>query len=714
MDTTFKSIPAYITTDPTTSKKVVKLPKNWSNEWTYDETPNAVAIKTGKDSDLFVVDCDSELSAKIIAAFDVKPSVISPNGYHFYFHHQEELKTGSNKNLSIDTRGNGGLIFQGAYTTHDGVEKTYQVLSDERQPMPSKLLTFLKDNGFGKVTDTPATPATTTVPEDHTQKQLELIDTLVQKSNDAIKGNRSEVDYGVICKLIELGLSKDNIQERLRLVGKFRECGDRYFESTYQRATEKTKYIPNLKSEDVVITEVLSDKSNSQILEEHYVHDVVWNRQRRKFYRFGSLDTWEEFPIEELEHEAAKLLDDSIRAEIQTEYSKGKFQDNRLKTLYSHHRYSNSTRGIQQAVIQFRNAVSISDSLFDSKPHLVVLENGTYDLKERKFRESRKSDYITKRFNFYYDPEAKCESWDKFISETLSDPELRNYMKKFLGYSLSGYTDIQKAFFWYGIGANGKSVLREFITSMWGAYSYIANTSLFTLGGPSGGATPEKANLKSKRIALSEELQDNQRMNEAEVKALTGGDTISARHLYQDLIEFKPSHKLVMIGNHKPIIHGTDHSIWRRMALIEFSNVVPEDKQIDQSVLLERFYDERAGILNWLIEGWNDYKTEGLKEPSIIKEKTKEYKDSMDMVQEFIYDCCELDMRLDVEEKDLYSVPATDLYKAYRSWCDENGETFKLTSTKFGRNLADKRLTKKRTMHGNQYLGIRLSGPQAY
>jgi putative DNA primase/helicase len=119
-----------------------------------------------------------------------------------------------------------------------------------------------------------------------------------------------------------------------------------------------------------------------------------------------------------------------------------------------------------------------------------------------------------------------------------------------------------------------------------------------------------------------------------------------------------------MATNHKPVIKGTDHGIWRRIKLIPFTTRIPDEKQ--DKHLEDKLKAEASGILNWLLEGTCRWRQGGLKAPAVILSATDEYRGEMDVIGNFLKECC--------LQKPEVSIRIRELFKAYQEWCDENNE----------------------------------------
>ena len=200
---------------------------------------------------------------------------------------------------------------------------------------------------------------------------------------------------------------------------------------------------------------------------------------------------------------------------------------------------------------------------------------------------------------------------------------------------------------------------------------------------PSGNANSDIARLKGARLVTSVEPNEGMRLNEGLLKQITGDDMITARKLYGDEFEFRPQFKLWITMNHKPEIRGTDIGIWRRIRLIPFTKVIPEDK-VDKN-LSDKLTKEMPDILAWIKEGYRLWKYEGLDKPKAVLDSVKEYQNETDVISAFL-------------DSDYITkggeVKASQLYAVYCKWAGENGE-FKMSSKRFGLEMSQ-RFTKRK------------------
>jgi len=274
---------------------------------------------------------------------------------------------------------------------------------------------------------------------------------------------------------------------------------------------------------------------------------------------------------------------------------------------------------------------------------------------------------------------------------------LMTYMQRLVGYCLTGSTREHVLPFLYGSGANGKSTFVSAILDLLGTDYAIKAPAELLLARRGESHPTERADLHGKRFVACVEVDDGRRMAESLVKELTGGDRIRARRMREDFWEFSPTHKVWLAANHRPIIRGTDHGIWRRVKLIPFNVMIPEEEQ--DKDLPEKLKGELSGILNWAVRGCQRWLSNGLEEPTAVRSATSEYRDDMDLIGKFIKARCVVG--------DEHQAGATELHKAYRDWCESTGER-PANQTVFGTNLTERGIGRRSTRRGIKRLGIAL------
>ncbi|MDE5861449.1 MAG: hypothetical protein K2H28_04570, partial [Ruminococcus sp.] len=296
-------------------------------------------------------------------------------------------------------------------------------------------------------------------------------------------------------------------------------------------------------------------------------------------------------------------------------------------------RSNNSKRAM---VKEMEHLVAVSPAELDADRTLVNARNGVINLNDFTVSE-HKSDFLMTRMLGTSIPEnpKKPEKWLAFLDQIFSsDKELIRYIQKALGYSLSGDTSEQCAFFLYGTGRNGKSTFLEVVRKIMGDYATNIQPESIMVKASTNTANSDIARLKGARLVTSVEPNEGMRLNEGLIKQLTGDDMITARKLYGDEFEFRPEFKLWMATNHKPTIRGTDLGIWRRIHIIPFSVTIPE-QAVDRK-LPHKLEEELPDILAWTVEGYKLWKMEGLRKPKVIEDAVEEYRNEMDVISAFL------------------------------------------------------------------------------
>lgn len=355
--------------------------------------------------------------------------------------------------------------------------------------------------------------------------------------------------------------------------------------------------------------------------------------------------------------------------------------------------------GRRSAIIQLvrgEEGIGVTPERFDSDPWLLNVANGTVDLRTGKLRPHRKEDLCTKLAPTVYDESATCPTFDAFLEQILPDADVRSFMQRFFGYSLTGVIREHVLPICWGSGGNGKGTLFEAVHAVLGDYARTVQAEL--LMARRGEAHPtDRAQLMGLRLAFASETEEGRALAETTVKALTGGDRITARFMRQDNFEFSPTHKLALMTNAKPIIKGTDNGIWRRVRLVPFTVVVPPEKA--DTALPDKLRAEASGILRWLVEGCLAWQRDGLGTAGAIAAATDDYRDELDVLGQFLEERCLLHAE--------HRAASTDLFKAYQKWAEALGH-YQMSQQAFGRRLSDRGIQRIKTGGKKVYVGVRL------
>jgi P4 family phage/plasmid primase-like protien len=364
------------------------------------------------------------------------------------------------------------------------------------------------------------------------------------------------------------------------------------------------------------------------------------------------------------------------------------------------HAYNSESRARLEAMVALASAlppIAMSSERLDQDRWLLAVRNGTVDLRTGKLITARPEDLMTKQAGCEFDADATCPRWQQFVLEVMDgDEDMAAFMQRVVGYSLTGDTREQCLFFLHGSGANGKSTFVKTVQALLADYERQCQAETFMQRDRSG-ANNDLAKLHGARLAVTPETEEGSRLAESLIKQVTGQDKLSTRFLFQEFFEFVPQFKLFIVGNHRPIIRGDDNAVWRRIRLIPFSVVFPLDKQ--DKKLDEALRAELPGILNWALEGCCEWQRIGLRPPKKVLSATDEYRESSDVLEQFLDECCE-------REKGA-RVPAKRLYDAYMKWALGAGHR-PITLTTFGLRIPERGFKKKSDEKGRYYIGLTL------
>jgi putative DNA primase/helicase len=394
--------------------------------------------------------------------------------------------------------------------------------------------------------------------------------------------------------------------------------------------------------------------------------------------------------------------------------------------LYRHIKSSLSAHNLKGMVELARDepGVPVLPDTLDQHPWLLNCTNGTLDLHTGTLRPAQRSDLLTTCTPVPYDPEARCPTWDAFLQRIMggSGPwtkpddfpsvqaqknadaraqRLIAFLQRMVGYSLTGSCQEEVLLILYGTGDNGKSKFLGALHDLFGPdYAQATHTQTFMVQ-RSEHIPNDLARLRGARVVTASESREGQTLNEELIKRATGRDLITARFLHGEFFDYLPTFKLFLACNHKPVIRGTDHAIWRRVLVLPFAVRIPEEEK--NKTLDEKLRQELPGILAWAVRGCLDWQAKkGLEPPEEVLLATKDYRQEMDVLEQFLAECC---VRIDNPS---VKVQASVLYNAYKTWCEQEGQKA-ITQTAFGRRMIEKQYTRDESGPVRYWLNLGLS-----
>lgn len=350
-------------------------------------------------------------------------------------------------------------------------------------------------------------------------------------------------------------------------------------------------------------------------------------------------------------------------------------------------------------------AFAVSAAVWDREAYLLGTPGGVVDLRTGKLRPGRPNDRISKATAATpvplasFDPERHCPRWMAFLQEAFGgDSGAIRFLQQWFGYCLTGYTREHALVFVYGPGGSGKSTAINIMADLLGDYAINVATS--TLTKAKHDAHPEElARMDGPRLAFASETEKGKAWAENRIKALTGGDKITARHMRQNSFEFVPQMKLVIVGNNQPSLSDVDTAIQRRFNILPFDH---PPKRKDPK-LIDKLRREFPGILAWAMQGTLDWQANGLVRPDVVNAATSAYFAEQDTFGRWLEEHCELHPG--------YADTSETLWESWQRYAYANGEDPGSKLRVFPETMEQrgfKRVRDKGGIRGRGFAGVRL------
>ena len=699
---------------PLLSKNKVPIVKDWQVKATVDEGMIEQwasihkgcnwGLATGEGSKVFVVDIDvkdhgEKTWAKLLKANSAPETVTVQTGsggmhYYFQFPKNLDIRNSAGKiGKGIDIRGNGGQVVVPPSIHPNGNSYVWVEGHSPRDLKPAKapkwLLELIKDNqgaGNGAVIGGP----------------LE-------------KGERNDAIYSHALALaeqkVEQSFALATMKEWLRTQGQ--DISDDEITATVESAY---KYYANWQKNNANSSFNLNDFGNAQRLMAisqdniRYVRNgigwITWNGKS------WELDL-EDLTVQGYALKAAVAFEERLKAELAATTDR-----NAANAIFRKLQFAIGSQNISKLKATtdmaktFPEIQLLPDQLDDERStYMLNCANGILDLVTLELKPHDKSLYITKLAPTAYNPKAKCPTFLQTLNYAFNkNKDMVAFLKRSLGYSISGSLNEQSFFICYGpSGANGKSTILEAVHQVLGEGVYAKTSSAEAITssgktGQSGTSQSSLAALRKIRFASVNEFSAAASLDEELLKRLTGGDSVEARYMYKEVFVYKPCFKIWIRANNEPNIKDVGEAFWRRLIEIPFNGQIPEDKRIGPTEIRRAMDKEAEGILNWLVEGFQDWYKGGLQKPELVKAAVLQYRKDADVFAQFMGDSIVLKTDAFVSRK--------TLYLAFRQWCEEQGIRYVMTNRKFSDGIADKLNQHKIIKQGTVpiWRGIELSG----
>jgi len=368
------------------------------------------------------------------------------------------------------------------------------------------------------------------------------------------------------------------------------------------------------------------------------------------------------------------------------------------------------THYINEVVNAIKETTYVDRNVFDSLPlEEIPVANGVLNWKTKELRPYKPEDYVTNKLPVVYNPEAKAETFNKFLREVVATELEVTTIKEIFAYCLYRDYPFQKAVMLVGDGSNGKSTLLQVLISFLGREN-IAAVSLQDLEKNRFAA----AQLYRKLANIYADLPSIALKNPGKFKVLTGGDYLTAEKKFKNPFSFRNYAKIIFSANQVPYVEDQSDAFYRRWIIINFPFKFvddpknPNEKKKDDHILEKLTTEtELSGILNECLEILPRLIENGFTMKKPTEEIRKEYLRAASPVAAFVMECL-------IEDPDSY-VPKEELYNAYCEYCRINKLPIRSS------NLFHKELRKyirvyeeRKTIGGQRqrvYLGIKLIEP---
>ena len=298
-----------------------------------------------------------------------------------------------------------------------------------------------------------------------------------------------------------------------------------------------------------------------------------------------------------------------------------------------------------------------------------IIDSSYHSYRTITARPHNPADLISKMAGAAFMPDADCPLWKKTLNEIFEGKaDTIRYLQKVLGYAMSGKPIEKQLYLFYGPDTNnGKSTITQTVEYVFGDYALNAPPELIAekrfkdSSRPSG----DKARLAGVRLVTVNEPERGMRLDEAYVKAITGRDTQTARHLHQAEFQYAVQFVMIISTNHLPYI--SDQTLFKsqRIRVIPFNRHFEEHEKNKNLIDQLRQPQEASGILNWMLGGLAAYRQEGLEPPADVVAATNKYRLKSDKVSQFLEDWTEPDIN--------GAVPISTLHAAFSAWCVAEG-----------------------------------------
>jgi putative DNA primase/helicase len=704
--------------------------ETWSGEHPYN-----ISILTGTPSGIFVLDIDPDNGGvetmkalgnqhgRLPATYIVQTG---SGGWHYYFQMPDfELRNSAGRvGPGIDTRGDGGQVIAAGSVSSRG---PYVVLADaDVAPAPDWLLEMLRPKA--KPVEMPSGPidleAAGIYEERAVQGNVDRLEAMKDAATADPSAYRGEpwntTTFVVACRLLEFanspwasideggvlallmkhaprdaGFTDDDI--RLVLESAKRKVGDKQATPPRGHADDSGLFRNAPTANPASATEVVpwgrhtwDDFGNAARTIELHGKTLRWVPELKTWLEYDGRRWIEstlggERKIMQMLEQVRDLEMPLYSPAVDPDDKKGRTGQELFAAWLSTQRYSARVKA-GASIIQATGNLDAASADFDNNPDLLNTANGVVDLLSGYLLPHEPEQMLRRMSPVEYDPTATAPLWEAFLEKVHPDPEIRRYLQRVVGYSITGRTDEQVFFLHHGVTKNGKSVFLRIMEAVLGELSQVIPPKTLLVKREDQHPT-DIDRMEGKRFLQLSETPQGAQLDETLVKRLTGEETITARGMGRDFREFRITGKVHVVTNHLPHINH-DEATMRRIRVVKWGVTIPEHER-DKNLAGRIIATELPGVLAWAIRGAMEWREYGLAEPFGVQAETETFIAREDVFARWMD---ERAIRVDGG-----AFTATDvLYTSYKSWC-EFGSLRPMSRIAFGRELGTRGFTAKRT-----------------
>ena len=597
-----------------------------------------IAIRTGTGSDLVVLDVDTKnggmdsYKEMFEGKLPVTPTVrTGSGGLHFYFKHKEAANSAGKIAPGIDLRGG-----------KDGKDG-YVVAPPSIHPTTGEAYEWIILPSEVEVAELP-------------EFLLEIIRAASKKAPlDFGPGKRNTSLTSLAGTLHRAGVPAESMKAALLAVGNIREGLE---ESEVDHMVEQSM---NWELPLPPQTEI----GQAELVAMLYSDKIAYDKNHETWLMWGKHQWRTAKDVYPYVKEGARYLGQRIQMDadkIADPEERSKY----LKANVGWVKALESSRGIDAVTKVLKSEVG-KDYELDAQPLLLGVPNGVVNLETGELLAGRPDHWITRCTDVDYNPQATCPRWTRFVDEIFMDregnprPELRDFVHRAVGYSVTGDVSRQCWFLCLGEGSNGKGTFLGIIKDILGTYAQKLSIKTITVRAAKRGIDNDVADLAGPRFLLSAEAGTTVELDSERLKDLVGSDSdIRASRMYREDFEFKMYGKIWMPNNHDPRTNDDTPGFWRRVHAIPFDRSFAIDPTLRSTL-----EGEAEGILAWIVRGAGEYIQKGLVPPGDVTHRTQTIREGNDALLQWYRD------RIAVAEGG--KLRAGDLYPSYVSWCVANG-----------------------------------------